>query len=61
MPTIPPPEEPTTPELVNLLVIEKGHAQEAVSAALDEIAAAFLHLEAVAMACARALDGEASR
>lgn len=37
-------------------VIEKGHAQEAVSAALDDVCAAVLRLEAVSMALARALD-----
>jgi hypothetical protein len=56
MSNVTPPDDLNIPD-VPVPVIERGHAQEALSAALDDVTAAFLRLEAVAMACARALDG----
>jgi hypothetical protein len=39
------------------LVIPRGGAQQALSEALDALTRAYVRLEGVAMACARALDG----
>ena len=39
------------------LVIPRGGAQLALSEALDALTRAYVRLEAVSMACARALDG----
>jgi hypothetical protein len=44
-----------------LTVIPRGSAQLILSQALDHLTAAYVRLEAVAMACARAADGEALR
>jgi hypothetical protein len=41
------------------LVIPAGHAQEALSAALDDLARAFVRVEATSMALARQLDAQA--
>jgi hypothetical protein len=46
-------EEPDLPALV----IPRGGAQQALSEALDALTRAYVRLEAVSMACARALDG----
>ena len=62
MSTIDPPDqsgELEPPPSVPIPVIEKGRAQEAVSEALDRVTAAVVHLEALSMALARALDGAA--
>ena len=59
--TLPPPPAPATePALPDdeppPLVIPRGHAQLAMSAALDALVRAYEHVERVGMACARALD-----
>jgi hypothetical protein len=53
-----PPDPPSTPDLAP---IRAGEAQQALSRALDVFAAAFVNVEATAMACARALDATASK
>ena len=56
-----PPQEDPPPTSLPVPVIERGRAQEAVTFALNDAVTALLRLEAVAMACARSLDGEAGR
>jgi hypothetical protein len=51
-----PPTVPAPPPSVPDAVIPKGQAQEAVAVALQAVAEAFSHLEAISMAMARALD-----
>jgi hypothetical protein len=42
------------------LVIPRGGAQQALSEALDALTRAYVRLEAVSMACARAIDSGAT-
>jgi hypothetical protein len=54
-----PPDDPAN-DTMPPLCIPAGHAQIALSAALDDLARAFVHVEATAMALARQLDAQAT-
>jgi hypothetical protein len=62
-PTLPPSRAtatlpPDPPSAGSLPPIPRGEAQQALSAALDDLVRAYRLVEAVGMACARQLDAE---
>jgi hypothetical protein len=52
---------PDAPPSFPVPIVAAGHAQEALSAELDELTRAYLRLEALAVGIARGLDAMASK